>query len=122
MIKDGAHASEQMEPGVHPRLGRALEETGGAPQPPCADRRCHAAEEYVSEKKGRASGFDGSAGLHVASERPLERIGRLVGPARPPGGLAHELEVLGRKNLFAIGRGESLHCLRPGVALDGVPA
>ena len=122
MVEHGTHAGEQMEPGVHPRLGRALEQSRGAPQPPCADRWRLAAEGHVGEKKGHASGFDRSTGLHVGGERPLERIGRLIGLARPPGGLAHQLEVVGRQAAFAVGRGECLQRLRPGVALDGVPA
>ena len=122
MVEHGDHAGEQMEPGVHPRLGRALEETRGAPQPPSADRWRLAAKEHVREKKGHASGFDRSTGLDVGGERPLERIGRLIGLACPPGGLAHPLEVVGRQATFAVGRGECLQRLRPGVALDGVPA
>jgi hypothetical protein len=106
---------------MHPRLGRALEETRGAPQPPCADRWRLAAKEHVSKKKGRASGFDRSTGLYVGAERPLERIGRFVGFACPPGGLANALEVFWGEAPVLIGRGERLERLLPGVAIEGVP-
>ena len=122
MVEDGTHAGEQMEPGVHPRLGHALEETRGAPQPPAADRWRLAAEEHVREQEGHARGVDRSTGLDVGGERPLERIGRRIGRAGPPGGLAHPLEIVRRQAPIAIGRGERLERLRPGVTLEGVPA
>jgi hypothetical protein len=111
-----------VEPGVHPGFGRALEEARGAPKPSCADRWRLAAEEHVSEKKGRAGGVGWSTGLHVDGERPLESFGRLIGLARPPGGLAHLLEVVGRQGTFAVGRGECFQRLCPGVPFDGVSA
>src|SRR4029078_4876575 len=88
MVKHGTHASEQMEPGVHARFGHSLEETRGAPQPPCADRWRLAAEEHVGEKEGRTSGFDRSTGLHVGGERPLDTIGRLIATSRTTRGRA----------------------------------
>jgi hypothetical protein len=122
MVEHGTHAREQMEPGVHPRLGRALEETRGAAQPPRTDRWRLTAEEHVREKKRRASGVDRSSGLDEGAERPLEGVGRLVRLSRPPRGLAHLLEVVCRQATVAVGRRKCLQPLRPGMALDGVPA
>ena len=105
-----------------PDSGAPSRRLAARPNHPPTDRRRLAAEEHVREQKGHASGFDRSTGLDVGGERPLERIGRLIGLARPPCGLAHLLEIVGRQTTVAVGRGEGLKRLRPGVALDGVPA
>ena len=111
-----------MQPGVHPRLGHALEESLRRAPPTPRRPMAPGGGRPRSEKEGHAGGLGRSTGLHVGGERPLERIGRLIGLARPPGGLAHQLEVLGRQASLAIGRGECLQRLRPGVAFEGVPA
>ena len=97
VVHHGTIAGEHVEPGVHPRLGRAFEQCCGATQPACADRTAPVGGMPRRRGESHAGGVDRSAGRLVAGERPLERIGRLIGLAGPPGGLAHPLEVVGRQ-------------------------
>jgi hypothetical protein len=122
VVHHGTDGGEQMEPRVHPGFGHALEQSCGAAQPSPTNRGSLAAERHVAEIEGHASGFGRSTGLDIGGERPLERIGGFIGLARPPGGLAHQLEIVGRQASVTIGRSECLQRLRPGVAFDSVPA
>ena len=70
--------------------------------------------------KGHAGGLRRATRRHVAGERSLERIDRLIGNARPPGGFAHQLEVVRHETPFAIGGHECLERLLPGMAAKGV--
>ncbi len=73
VVHHGTDGSEQMQPRVHARLGHALEQSRGAPQPSPTHRGRPAAEGHVAEMKRHASGLGRSTGLHVGGERPLER-------------------------------------------------
>ena len=60
------------------------------------------------------------ARIREAGKGAFQRLGGRVGPSRPPRGGTQHLEVTRREVARAVGRGECLYRLDPGVPLHRV--
>ena len=100
VVHDGTHRREHVQPGVHARLRQTLEQFCGATQPSSAHRRGETAEGLVAEVERDSGGIGRAVRRHVGGKRPLLKIGGFLRPAGPPRGVAHQLQVVGRKGVL----------------------
>ena len=90
--------------------------------PASADGTGEATECLVGERMRDPRRVLGAAGILVARERALERLGGLVGMSGPPRGGPQQFEIVGREPAVLVGRSQRVHRVGPRVPPDGVPA